>query len=225
MSPPVLLKSGITGLFAAVTLYIVLKWHSEAWQGNPLIQFGAILGLAVILGFFFVIVVLPKLGDAVGTVMYSSGEEVAPDESMKAVAKIAAGDYEGAIVEYKNILQSKPDDTHTISEIAKTYSDKLHQPDQAIDFLRKQLEGQEWSQENAAFLLFRLADIQTHMQDFESARVTFEHVVGTFPDTRHSANARHKITELQEIEFKQLQAARAAEHLQQTEADQEETAS
>ncbi len=221
MSPRVLLKFGITGLFAGAVLYVLLKWHTEAWQSNPMMQFAAILGLAVVVGFFFVIVILPKFGDAVGTVMYSSGEEVAPDESMKAAAKMAAGDYEGAIEEFKNLLQGKPDDVHAISEIAKTYADKLHEPDKALGFLNEQIQSQEWTPDNAAFLLFRFFDIQAHMHDFEAARATLEHIIGTFPDTRHSANARHKITELQEAEFKHLQAARAAEQLQEQPSDEE----
>ncbi len=223
MSPRVTLKFGFTGLFVGAILYVLLKWHSEAWQSNPMLQFAAIVGLAVMLGFVFVLVILPKLGDAVGTVMYSSGEEVAPDEGMKAAAKIAAGDYEGAIEEFKKVLQGKPDDIHAISEIAKTYADKLHEPDKAIAFLNAQIESQEWTPDHAAFLLFRFCDVQAHMNDFEAARATLEHIIGTFPDTRHSANARHKITELQETEFKQLQAARAAEQqqAQEPESDQE----
>ena len=59
------------------------------------------------------------------------------------------------------------------------------------------------------------------MHDFEAARITLEHIIATFPDTRHSANARHKITEMQELEFKLLQAARAAEQLQEQAPDQE----
>lgn len=224
MSPRVLIKTGITGLFAFAVLYVALKWHTEAWQGNPLIQFAAILGLAVVIGLFAVLVVLPKFGDAVGTVMYSSGEEVQPDEGMKAAAKMAAGNYEGAIEEYQKMLQTKPEEVHPISEIAKIYVDKLHQPENALSFLKSQIESREWPEENAAFLLFRLADVQTQMQDFEGARATLELVVGNFPDTRHSANARHKIQELQEAEFAQLQAARAAEQAQQAasaEPDQE----
>lgn len=223
MSPRVFLKFGTTGIFAIAILYVVLKWNSESWQNNPLIQFAAILGLAVVLGLFFVLVILPKLGDAVGTVMYSSGEEVVQDEAMKAAASMAAGNYEGAIEHFKNQLKDKPDDIHAISEIAKTYADKLHEPDKAIAFLNEQIGSQEWSQDHAAFLLFRLVDVQAHMFNFEAAMATLEQVIGTFPDTRHSANARHKITELQESEFKLLQAARAAEQLQapEPESDQE----
>lgn len=221
MSPRAILKIGSTGLFAITVLYVLLRWNSEAWKANPLIQFSAILGLAVVVGFFFVIVLLPKFGDAVGTVMYSSGEEIVQDEGMKAAAKMAAGDYEGAIEEYKKLLQNKPDDIHAISEIAKILADKLHEPDKAIAFLNEKIESQEWTPDNAAFLLFRFFDIQAHKQDFEAARATLDHIIGTFPDTRHSANARHKITELQEAEFKQLQAARAAEQLQEQPSDQE----
>ncbi|MEI6535537.1 MAG: hypothetical protein WCN98_09375 [Verrucomicrobiaceae bacterium] len=211
MSQRNILNLGIIGIFAIAVLFVMQKWHSESWQSNPIIPLIAVIVLAVVGGTFFALVILPKFGDAVGTVMYSSGEEITQDESMRAAAKMAAGDYHGAIEEFEKMLKNKPDDVFPISEIAKIHADKLHEPDKAINFLQEHIEGQEWTEDNAAFLMFRLADILAHKQDFVAAHDMLEQVVGTFPGTRHSANAKHRINELEELEFKQIQATRAAE--------------
>lgn len=174
----------------------------------------AIISLAIVGGIFFVTVVLPRIGDAVGTAMYSSGEEVKQDGSMKAVAKMASGDYEGAIVEFKKMIAEKPDDPYPISEISKIYTDKLQQPDNAIVFLQGHLEAKAWSEDNAAFLMFRMIDIYFHQKAWEHAKDILEQVAGNFPGTRHSANARHKINELEQIQFKELQAQRAKQSAQ-----------
>lgn len=214
MSSRTIVHICIAGLFALAVLYIMSKWNSTAWQENPMYPFMAIIVLAIGGGLFFVTIVLPRIGDAVGTVMYSSGEEVTIDDSMKAAAKVAAGDYEGAIAEYKKAMAEKPDDIHPVSEIAKLMSEKLHQSDQALLFLQGNLEGKNWSEDNAAFLMFRMADIYTHSKAFEDAKNILEQVSGNFPGTRHSANARHKIGELEQLEYKELQAERARQNAQ-----------
>ncbi|HEY1051370.1 MAG TPA: hypothetical protein VGE39_16475, partial [Prosthecobacter sp.] len=63
---------------------------------------------------------------------------------------------------------------------------------------------------DAAFIMFRIADVHlTHRHDFEAARDMLEQVIGNFPNTRHSANAHHKIGEVEQAQFKQLQEQRA----------------
>lgn len=204
----------VTGLFVLGIIYTVDKWKSKTWQDNPAYPFLAILALAIVGGFFFVFILLPKLGDAVGTMMYSSGEETKIDESMKAAAKMASGDYQGAIDEYQKMIKEKPDDAFPISEIGKILSDKFHDPGQAITFIQGHLEAKEWSEDNAAFLMFRLVDIQAGQKDYAAAKDILEQVAGNFPGTRHSANARHRINELEQAEFKELQAQRAKQSSQ-----------
>lgn len=212
MSSRTIIHLCLAGLFALSILYVIGKWNSEAWQANPMYPLVSIIFIAAVGGILFVTVVLPRIGDAVGTVMYSSGEEVEPDENMKAAAKVAAGDYEGAISEYKKIMASKPDDIHPVSEIAKLLAEKLHQPDQALVFLQGTLESKSWEEDHAAFLMFRMVDIYTQQKAFEAAKDILEQVAGNFPGTRHSANARHKIGELEQIEYKELMAERARQN-------------
>ncbi len=172
----------------------------------PLIS---IIVLAIVGGVFFVTVVLPKFGDAIGTVMYSSGEEVEQDESMKAVALVAKGDYHGAIKEYEKMIANKPEDPFPVSEIAKIYSEKLHAPDQALHVIQENLENRDWTEENAAFLMFRLSDIHMATRNYDAAKDILEQVAGNFPGTRHSGNARHKINELEQLQYKEIAAQRA----------------
>ena len=66
------------------------------------------------------------------------------------------------------------------------------------------------SADDAAFIMFRISDVyMTHLHDFGAARDMLEQVIGNFPNTRHSANAHHKITEIEQAEFAYLQSQRA----------------
>ena len=209
MNPRTLIHICLTGLFALALFYVIGNWKSEAWQDNPMIPLLAIILLAVAGGLAFVLIVLPRIGDAVGTMMYSSGEEVTQDESMKAAAKMAAGDYEGAIEEFEEMQKAKPEDTFPISEIAKICSEKLGEPERALKFLQESLEAHEWKEADAAFLMFRIADVHMTLAAFDDAKDILEQIIGNLPGTRHSANAKHKIQEVEQLQFKLIQAQRA----------------
>ena len=209
MNPRLLIRICLIGLLVLMVLYVVEKWNSESWQANPGYQFIAIIVLGVIGAILVVTVVLPNLGEAVSTAMYSSGEEVKQDESMKALAKIAAGDYQGAITLYKEMMKEKPQDPFPVSEIGKLYADKLHQPAEAVAFLQQNLEARSWSEDDAAFLMFRMVDVRIKESDFDAAKELLEQISGNFPGTRHGANARHKINEVEQLQFKEMQSRRA----------------
>ncbi|WP_265593560.1 tetratricopeptide repeat protein [Verrucomicrobium sp. BvORR034] len=199
----------VGALFVLAVLYVMAQWNTPEWQDNPMYPLISIIVLAIVGGVFFVTVVLPKFGDAIGTVMYSSGEEVEQDESMKAVALVAKGDYHGAIKEYEKMIANKPEDPFPVSEIAKIYSEKLHAPDQALHVIQENLENRDWTEENAAFLMFRLSDIHMATRNYDAAKDILEQVAGNFPGTRHSGNARHKINELEQLQYKEIAAQRA----------------
>lgn len=155
--------------------------------------------------------IVPIMGDAVGTFFYSSGEVATPSENMQAAARLAQGDYEGAIAEYQSILESKPDDTLAIAEITKIRAEKLHDPQGALSFIQQQLESRDWSADNAAFLMFRIVELHMHvLHDFARAQSVLEQVITSFPNTRHSANAHHKIHEVQQAQFKAVSQSRNA---------------
>ena len=192
----------LLGLFAFAVCYLKEKWQSGDWASSPIYMLLAIIALAVVMGIAATFVVLPAVGDFISTAMLSSGEEIRQDEIMKAVAKIAAGDYEGAIKEYKKVLIEKPGDPFPVSEIAKIYDDKMGETESALDFLKEQLEKKTWTPDNAAFLMFRMVDVHLHAEGYDAARDILGEIIGGFPDTRHSANARHKIGEIEQLQFK-----------------------
>lgn len=199
----------LVSLFVLSVLWVIGRWHTPAWQNNPMFPLLAILVLAIWGGVMFVTIILPSIGDAVGTVMYSSGEAVTKSEGLQAAAKLAAGDYEGAIQAYEVVMKEKPDDPFPISEIGKILAEKLNDPRRALAFVQKHLEAQSWSEEHAAFLMFRMVDIHMHSESHAAAKELLGQIVGNFPGTRHSSNAKHKIQEIEQAEFKAIQARRA----------------
>lgn len=209
MSSRNLVHACITGFFVLAILWVMGAWGGWAKEEKIMNQLLAILLIAVSGGLFVVMVVLPRFGDAVGTAMFSSGEEVAQDGGIKAAALIARGDYEGAIGEYEKVLVEKPDEPHPVSEMAKTCAEKLKDPVRALHILKSHLEGRHWSEDNAAFLMFRMVDIHTQQHEFDEAKDILEQIAGNFPGTRHSANAKHRINEVEQAQFKILQAQRA----------------
>ena len=112
-------------------------------------------------------------------------------------ALFAQGDYEGAITVYREVAKESADDRFPWVEISKIQNDNLEDPDGAIETLREGLESQEWSVNNAAFFLFRIAELyEKQKEDMMTAIQLLQQVVELFPETRHSANATHRLREL-----------------------------
>jgi hypothetical protein len=81
-------------------------------------------------------------------------------------------------------------------EIAKIYKDQLGDPASAVATIRHALESQAWEVNDAAYFLFRLAELYDEVEgDRNSAVAIMNQVVEQFPGTRHSANATHKLHE------------------------------
>lgn len=194
-------------------LGLVLWLAKAGWdrvEGNDGMMLVYFCGAGLVIGLLIVIYVLPAFGDAIGTLVYSSGEKIQPRESHQAAAKAAQGDYEGAIAEHEKSLVADPSQTYHIAEIAKICAEKLHDPQRALQVIQKHLKAREWSEEDSAFLHFRMADVHWHQRgDFAAARQVLEHIITLFPNTRHSANAHHKLKEVEQAEYRHLQEQRA----------------
>jgi tetratricopeptide (TPR) repeat protein len=135
--------------------------------------------------------------------MFSSVETIRPDEGMRAAAKLAQGDYEGAIAEHEKNLEANPEQTHPAVEIARICTSKLQDPHRALSVLLQHLASREWPEDDAAFLRFRIADVHLEpLHDFDGARRQLEQVIADFPNTRHSANAQHRLHEIEQEEYK-----------------------
>ncbi len=203
MNRTLLIRLCIVGL---AILLVMLGWDSLK-TANDGMRFIYVIVVGVIGGILVVKYFIPWLGESVGESFYSSGEEVTTDASVRAAACIGQGDYEGAIEEYQTMLREKPDDPYPLSEIAKVYAEKLHDPDKAILFLQGHLEGKEWPVDDAAFIMFRLVDVYADMKfDYQTAHDLLQEVIANFPNTRHSANAHHRLHEVEQAEYQKILA-------------------
>lgn len=200
MNTSLIIRACLLGL---VVLLILLAWHfvKHADDGVKLIFF-ILVGAGG--GLWATKIFIPWFGELLGTFFYSSGEEIQLDDQMKAAAKVAQGDYAGAIAEYEKLAKAHPEDPHPVAEIAKIQSDRLHDTASAMQVLERHLQSRVWPVEEAAFLMFRMADILSEkVHDYDGAREILEQVVTLCPNTRHSANAHHRINELDQMKFKQ----------------------
>ena len=72
--------------------------------------------------------------------------------------------------------------------------------DAAIKTFEESLEENEWPENDEAAILFRLQRIYLESkQDEEHAKVLLQTVIDRFPNTRHSANAHHRLNEINKI--------------------------
>ncbi len=151
---------------------------------------------AGLVGIFAVVTVLPFLAQALSQGVIGSNEEVEKDAMREARSLVAQGDYEGAVAAYKAAAANDPLNRLPWVEIAKIQKDNLEDPKAAIQTIRHALESQEWEVNDAAYFLFRLAELYDEVEgDRASAVAIMNQVIEQFPSTRHSANATHKLHE------------------------------
>lgn len=185
-----------------------LKGEMQSMEGQQTLN-GILLAFlsAGLVGIVFVFEILPLIAHKVTHAVYDSAEMVERDVMHDARALFAQGEYEGAIVAFRKAADADPTNRFPWVEIAKIQKDNLHDPAAAIATLSEAVQCQEWQVEDAAFFLFRLVELYDEsMSDRESATGILNQVVELFPETRHSANALHKLREWEQ------QAAAAAEN-------------
>jgi len=151
---------------------------------------------AGLVGIVVVTKVIPMFADKLTHAVYDSGEEVEKDPFHDARVLMAQGEWEGAIESFRIAAESEPYNRMPLVEIAKIQSHHMEDPATAIATLREGIEGQDWEQNDAAFLMFRLAELYDQdMDDRSIAGSVLEQIMEQFPETRHSANARTKLHE------------------------------
>ena len=145
-------------------------------------------------GIFFVVYILPFFAQRVTHAVYDSAEMIERDVMHDARSLLAQGDYVGAIESFKQAAAADPLNRLPWVEIAKIYKDNLGDPASAIGTIRNALESQAWEVNDAAYFLFRLAELYDEVEgDRASAIAIMNQVIEQFPGTRHSANANHKL--------------------------------
>ncbi len=163
---------------------------------------------AGVVGIFLVVYLLPFFAQRVTHAVYDSAEMVEKDVMHDARSMLAQGDYEGAIAAFQQAAAADPLNRLPWVEIAKIQKDNLGDPAAAIQTIRYALESQAWEVNDAAYFLFRLAELYDQVEgDRASATAIMQQVVDQFPGTRHSANASHKLHEWAQAEAEAVAAA------------------
>lgn len=166
-------------------------------QSQVVMLFGALVLTGLAAGGVLVVVFLPSLGDWVGNLFFNPNERIEKPPHADALAAIARGDYEQAVAEYRKCIATDENDTHAISEIVHIYCDKLDDPVSAESVLEEAL-AKDWAHDDAAFLSNRLAEVYwSHQHDARRARELLLQVIHTFPNTKHAANAQHRLLEIE----------------------------
>lgn len=151
---------------------------------------------AGLFGIVFVTQVLPIIAQSLSHSLYDSGEEVEPDVFHRARVLMAQGNWESAIKEFEAAGRLDPTNRVSWIEIAKIQRSHLEDPQASVETLRRGIEGREWEPEDAAFLMFRLAESYDEgLNDRGAASLILEQIIEQFPNTRHSANAQTRLNE------------------------------
>ena len=185
--PRWIIKASLFSLFAIYIIWMMSSWHKWETDDGTITKLMAVLGAALFFGLLAVLYIIPMIGELTSTFFYSSGELIETDENMRGAVLLAQGNYEGAIEEYRKKAERHPESRFPIVEMAKIYLDNLKDPHAALGVLQGALD-KEWDPDDAAFILFRIADIQTDaLAEFDAARETLAVVIEQLPDTRHCA--------------------------------------
>jgi tetratricopeptide (TPR) repeat protein len=207
LNPPLLLpmRSPVRTILFLILLVLafVLFHNARAASGNPDVAPSKILGLfagVVVLGvgiaILFVTTIMPAMVESMTNLFFNPNEEVEKDVHSEAISAVARGEYEEAIEAYRAIYEEDPTDTLALSESAKIYCDHLANPATAAELLEEALK-KEWPPEGVAFLSTRLVDVYWKYQhDGRSARALLLQIMEAMPDTRHAANASHRLQEI-----------------------------
>lgn len=151
---------------------------------------------AGIVGIIFVNMVLPILVHKITHAAYESGGEVVPDPFHTAHVLMAQGKWEDAIEAFKVAATENPPNRVPYIEIAKIQKLHLEDPAAAITTLREAVERLEWEDNDAAFLMFRLAELYDEdAGGRDSATAILKQVMVRFPGTHHSTSAHAKLHE------------------------------
>ena len=186
-----------------LVLAFVLFHNARAAWGSPDVAPSTILGLfagIVVLGvgiaILFVTTILPEVVESVANLFFNPNEKAEKDPHSDAISAVALGEYEEAIEAYRVIYENDPTDTMALSESAKIYCEHLDNPAAGAELLEEALK-KEWPADSVAFLSTRLVDIYWKYQhDGRSARALLLQIMEAMPETRHAANAGHRLQEI-----------------------------
>ena len=150
-------------------------------------------------GLLFLIFVLPAISDGIARLIFSDPGGVADEaDAMRESRSLQAqGDYVGAVESLRQVVTEEPHNRMAWAEMAKIQMVQLADAAGALAMLVEGLEGREWEDDDAAFFMFRISEVQLENVDNRDAAIQIlQQVCTKFPETRHSANATHQLREL-----------------------------
>lgn len=187
----------------AIITFIIIYAIVTYLRVDPQHQFGVMSWFPVFIlagtyvGILFVKHLLPNMVYRATNSVLGSNAEIEHDPLHDARAALARGDYEEAIEIYRSISAEDPSDPQPWISQSMIEKNNLANPPLAIKTLRKAISSHDWTDDERAFFMARIADIQINsLTDHAEASVTLQEIIDTFPETRHSANAAHKLHDL-----------------------------
>jgi hypothetical protein len=149
-------------------------------------------------GILAVLYVLPVMVDKVSEEMMGSTAEVDDDPLDEAREAVADEDYPEAISIYRKFWLENPEERHPLVEIAKIQREHLKSPAAAVSTLEEGLDEHDWPEDDAAFLMFRIAEIyEEDLDNKDQVIKVMKRTVQELEGTRHAGNAAHKLRELE----------------------------
>lgn len=147
-------------------------------------------------GIVFVTWLLPIFAQKMTHAVYDSGAVAEMDPFHKARVFMAQGEWEEAIECFREGAKEDSLNRLPYVEIAKIQRVNLEDAEAAVETLRGAIGGQEWEEEDVAFLMFRLAEVYDEdLGNRAAACSILEQVMEQLPGTRHAANAGAKLNE------------------------------
>lgn len=170
---------------------------------------------AGVVGILFSVHVLPAIAQRFTHAIYDSGEMIGDDVMREARSLLAQGEYEAAVEAFREAIQAEPDNRMPWMEIVKIQRDNLNDPQSAIETLRSAIESAPWPVDDAAYFMFRLAELHEEIDvDRVMVAAIMQQVVDLYPGTRHAANARHRLQELAQDAEKAMIVAQEQEFIE-----------
>lgn len=168
-------------------------------KGSPIMTFIFFVLSGILAGFLVVTYALPSFVQTASEEVFGSTEAVGENPLTKAQAMVAQGKWKEAINAYRDAASE--DETNRLPwvEMAMLTREKLEDSRGAVGLLDEAIERGGWRENDEAFFIFRKIEIlQDDLEEHDSAVNLLREVIEKFPQTRHSANAMHKLHELGE---------------------------
>lgn len=176
------------------------KFVNESEGTSPIFTFAFFVLTGVFTGFLIITYVLPNLVQRASEEVYGSTEKSeGPSALARAQAKVAQGEWDEAIANFREAAIEDPTNRLPWIEIAMLQRERLDDPSLAVQTLDDALARGDWRENDEAFFIFRKIDLfENDLKKHDEAVALLRNVIERFPQTRHSANAMHKLHELGE---------------------------